>query len=152
MTERQTAGSFEESMTIHGAPDVIFAFVADVQNLPKYLPTTKRAMTEGEDRVRVQGEANGHAYDDDGYLRADWDAHRMEWGADEHYYSGELVVRPDTVDSASVVTVRLRFDKRPGGGRVPSDADIRAGLRKALESIENHVTGQGGKEEPSAAS
>jgi ribosome-associated toxin RatA of RatAB toxin-antitoxin module len=155
MTQReQSQGRFEESRTIEAPAEQVFAFVANVSNLPKYIPTTKQAMPDGEDRVRVQGEAAGHRYDSDGFLRADEDSMTMEWGADEHYYAGQMQIQPAGADRCNV-TVRLNFrerpkDSRPSGG--PSDADIREGLQKALVSIENHVTGKGGKEEPRAAS
>jgi hypothetical protein len=49
--------------------------------------------------------------------------------------------------------VQISFKQKPGSGETqPSDDDINEGLVKALESIENHVTGTGGKEEPQAAS
>ncbi len=46
---------FEHSMTMRASADRVVAFVTDVQNMPKYLPTTKAAQLQGEDRVRVQG-------------------------------------------------------------------------------------------------
>lgn len=153
MTQREsTTGRFEETRRIPAAPEDVFAFVSDVRNLPRYLPTTTWAAPQGEDRVRLAGSAAGKQYEDDGYLRCDQPAMRMEWGADEHHYSGEMQIRPD--GDGSQVTVRLQFrtppqDGRPGGG--PSEADIREGLRKALQSIENQVTGSGGKVEPHTA-
>ena len=125
----------------------------DVRNLPKYLPTTKDAQVQGEDRVRVQGEAQGHSYNADGFLHADRGAHRLEWGADEGYYSGHLQIRPQG-DAASDVTVHISLRDKPPGADFddrPSDSQIQEGLAKGLESIQNQVTGQGGKEEPSAA-
>lgn len=79
----------------------------------------------------------------------------MVWGSDEGHYSGELRITPHSgASTASEVEVRIWFrGGRPGGdGHGPSDADINEGLVKALHSIENHVTGSGGKEEPQAAS
>lgn len=155
MTQQESVrGRYEESRSIHASAEQVFAFVSDVRNLPRYLPTTTWAEPQGEERVRLAGEVEGKAYEDDGYLRADERAMRMEWGADEHHYKGEMEVRPAGTNMADV-TVRLMFRERPQDGRAsggPSDADIREGLRKALESIENQVTGTGGKEEVSAAS
>ena len=37
--------------------------------MPRYLPTTKQAEDAGSDLVHVAGEANGHPYDAEGYLR-----------------------------------------------------------------------------------
>jgi uncharacterized protein YndB with AHSA1/START domain len=153
MTQQEsTPKQFEETRRIPAAPEHVFAFVSDIRNLPSYLPTTEWAEPQGEGRVRLAGEAAGQQYEDDGYLRCDQGAMRMEWGADEHHYSGEMQIRPD--GEGSEVMVRLSFrepprDGRPNGG--PSEADIREGMRKALQSIENQVTGSGGKEEPRAA-
>lgn len=150
MTQHESIkGQYEESMSIPASAERIFDFVSDVQNLPKYLPTTKRAEPQSEDRVRVQGEVMGHHYDADGFLRADRDTMSLEWGADEHYYAGQLHIMPNG-DSASNVTVRLTFRNPPPGANEhegPSEADIRDGMRRALQSIENQVTGQGGKDE-----
>lgn len=145
-------GEYEETLTMAAGPDEVFDFVADVRNLPKYLPTTKDAQSQGEERVRVQGEAQGHAYDSDGYLRPDRSAKRMEWGADEGYYSGWLQVRAQ--DKGSSVTVHISLRGHPPGadqGSAPAPEQVQEGLRKGLESIRNHVDGKGGKEEPSAA-
>ena len=144
---------YEHTMTIQAPPDAIFDFVADIRNLPKYLPTTKSAQPQGQDRVRIQGGGEGFQYDSDGYLRPDRDAHRLEWGADEHYYSGFLQIAPKG-DQSSDVTVHVAFRSPPPGaerGDGPSDEDIHEGLVAALESIQNNVTGEGGKVEPSAA-
>jgi hypothetical protein len=102
--------------------------------------------------VRVQGEAQGHRYDSDGYLRRDEAAKRLDWGADEGYYSGWLQISPD--GDASNVTVHISLRGHPPGadeGNAPDPAQVQEGLRKGLESIRNHVEGHGGKEEPSAA-
>ncbi len=60
-------GEFDESMRIDAPATQVFDFVSKVQNLPKYLPTTRKATAEQGGRVRVQGEAEGHSYDADGY-------------------------------------------------------------------------------------
>ena len=146
-------GEYEQTMTMQAPPDEILDFVSDIGNMPKYLPTTKSAQPQGEDRVRVQGEAMGHAYDSDGYLRRDDEAMRLEWGSDEGYYSGWLEVEGDGED-ASEVTIHISLrGKPPGAGQSggPSDDQINEGIAKGLESIRNHVEGRGGKEEPSAA-
>jgi uncharacterized membrane protein len=146
-------GEYEQTMTVQASPERVLDFVADVQNMPKYLPTTKSAQPQGEDRVRVQGEAQGHKYDSDGYLRRDPEAKRLEWGADEGYYSGWLQVN-EAGAGASSVTVHISLrDKPPGADQSggPSDEQINEGLLKGLQSIQNHVEGRGGKVEPSAA-
>lgn len=150
MAENESQGQHEETMTINASADAVFNFIADIGNLPKYVPTTKQAQSQGEDRVQVQGEAKGHQYSDDGYLRADRAQQRLEWGSDEGHYSGSMQITPQG-DNTCEVTVQLVFREKPGGSKGPSEADIHEGMRKSLESIQNHLTGRGGKEEPAAA-
>lgn len=145
-------GEYEDNLTIRADPNAVFNFVADVRNLPKYMPTTKGAQSQGEARVRVQGEAQGQSYDSDGYLRRGDQRNRLEWGSDEGYYSGWLQVRPD--GDVSNVTVHISLRGHPPGadeGTAPDPAQVKEGLRKGLQSIRNHVEGRGGKEEPSVA-
>lgn len=147
----QTEGAYEDSLMIDAAPYEVFEFVADITNLPKYIPTTKQAQSQGPDRVRVQGEAHGHPYDSDGFLRADRHAMRLDWGADEGGYKGALQIQPD--GEGSLVTVQLWLGDRLAGadGGGPSPDQVQEGLRKGLESIKNQVEGHGGKVEPAAA-
>ena len=145
---------FRQSMTIGAPPEEVLDFIADIRNLPKYLPTTKAAEPQGPDRVRVQGEAHEHKYDSDGYLRCNREAMRLEWGADEGYYSGNMQVKQDGGPGKAEVTVAISLRGQPPGakpGEGPSEEDVNEGLRKSLESIRNHLEGTGGKEEPRAA-
>jgi len=147
-------GEFDESMRIDAPATQVFDFVSKVQNLPKYLPTTRNATAEQGGRVRVQGEAEGHSYDADGYLRADREHMRLEWGADERHYKGSLEVTPRGKQAAEV-RVHLSFSgnvEGRAGHQGPSPDEVRSGIRDALRSIENHVTGRGGKQEPRGGS
>ncbi|MDP9380146.1 MAG: SRPBCC family protein [Chloroflexota bacterium] len=146
---------YEHTQRIQASPEEVFAFVSDVSNLPKYLPTTKSAEPQGEERVRVQGEANGRRYDSDGYFRVDPVARRLEWGADEQgKYSGWLTVSGE--QSASEVTVHLSFGPATDlPERIeessPGEQPIQQGLEASLASIQNLVEGHGEKVEPPAA-
>lgn len=146
---------YEHAQSIGAAPNAVFAFVSQVQNLPQYLPTTKAAEPQGDERVRVRGEAEGRSYDSDGFFRADEAARRLEWGADEpNTYSGWLSVTD--ADGGARVTVHLSFGPQSS---VPEQIEaqsgdqrpIQEGLEAALLSIRNIVEGQGGKVEPPAA-
>lgn len=148
---------YEHSLAIEASPDAVFAFVSDIANLPKYLPTTHHAEAQGPGRVRVQGKAGGHAYDSDGRFHADPIDHRLEWGSDgENRYLGWLEI--DGVEDECEVTVHLSFQpKAEQGKRMDEqtgdrDKTIQEGLVAALESIRNYVEGRGGKVEPTAAS
>ena len=143
---------FESSLQMKASPEQVFDFIADISNLPKYLPTTKAAQSQGPERVRVQGEANGHPYNGDGYLRPNRDALRLEWGADEGYYSGWMQI--ERAGDGSKVTVHIGFQGSPPGRSdedAPPPSQVQEGLDKSLQSIQNYVEGKGGKVEPSAA-
>lgn len=147
---------YKASLTVHAPAEKVFEFVSEVGNLPKYLPTTKKAESEGEGRVRVEGSANGHAYNEDGNFHVDAAKHTMKWGSDgERKYSGHLEVVPQGHNSE--VTVHLQFDpsdkakQEMAADAGSHDAAIQDGLEKALVSIQHAVEGKGGKVEPAAA-
>ena len=151
------ANRYKASLTVNAPANEVFDFVSDVKNLPKYLPTTKKATPDGEDRVRVQGSANGHPYDADGHFQVDAAKHSMKWGSDgERTYSGHMEVA-EAGRGKSEVTVHLQFEPGEHGKQEMAetsgspDAAIQEGLEKALQSIQNQVEGKGGKEEPKAA-
>lgn len=137
---------YDHSLTVYAAPADVFAFVSDVANLPAYLPTTKSAQPDGQGRVRVEGEANDQPYDADGEFRVMQDQMRLEWRADERYYSGWLTVQDDDGGN-SLVTVQVSWTQQP---QVP-EQNIREGLQASLASVRNLVEGKGGKVEPEAA-
>ena len=101
--------------------------------------------------MRVQGEAEGHPYDADGWFHANAADQRLEWGSDgERQYKGWMDIAPQ--GQSSKVTVHLSFDpNQVMDSQSGRDAKINEGLEAALQSIKNHVEGQGGKVEPSAA-
>jgi uncharacterized protein YndB with AHSA1/START domain len=149
---------YQNSIVIQAHPDKVFDFVADINNLPSYLPTVHNASLVSQERIRVQGEAGGHKYDDEGYFRADQETRKLEWGSDgESDYSGWLKVDQGEEPSAARITVHIAFAMSPeqqqkfaasGGNR---DAMMQEGISKTLQSIKNLCEGQGGKVESQAA-
>ena len=137
------AREFESSTYVQAAPDAVFDFVSDIGNMPKYMPTTKSAESQGEGRVRVQGGGEGFSYDSDGYLRRNEESNRLEWGADEGHYNGWMSV--DAQGEGANVTIHLTFKNQEG---IPSE-HVNEGLQTALQSIKNEVEGTGGKVKPS---
>ena len=150
---------FEGTKRIGASPDDVYRWVSDVQNLPKYLPTTGEAHMVSGDKVHVAGEAHGHHYSSDGFFRQDDAAKRLEWSSDGDFkYSGWLEVKEAAGNQSADVTVHLKFDpnpqqsaNRPMPGQGPDQHQIQEGLDKALQSIQNQIEGKGGKEEPQSA-
>lgn len=142
---------YQQSISVQTSPDVVFNFVSDVKNLPKYLPTVHRAEPQPGERVRVQGQAHDRPYDSDGHFKVNQTDRRLEWGSDgEHAYSGWLQIDEEGRSSARV-TVHLTFEPDPRTnerlkeGTGDRDRTIREGIEKALESIRNFCEKSGGK-------
>ncbi len=154
---RSTMPTYEKSITIAAEPGRIFDFAKDPENMPKYLSTVKESHAQGETdpqgrgRVAMEGEADGHPYRADGWIRYKDGANEMTWGSDgEHRYKGTL--RVEGGGGESRVTVVLDFEPNEGenerlaeqtGSR---DAAIHEGLETSLRSLKNEVEGNGGKE------
>jgi len=150
----QSPREYERSRLIQVAPDAVFDYISDVGNLPSYLPTLRHAESQGEDRVRLDVEVQGHKHSADGYLRADDTKRRLEWGSDPNDYSGWMTVSDE--DGQSRVIVHLSFAERSGyperieeGSSQPDPIDT--GLDASLDSIKNILEGRGGKVVPPAA-
>lgn len=145
---------YQNSIVIAANPDKVFDFVADINNLPQYLPTVHNATLESSDRIRIQGEAAGHKYDDTGYFRADKESRKLEWGSDgESNYSGWLKVDQGEDTSTANLSVHISYGeshKKHEG--VDWDNVMNEGISKTLQSIKNLCEGRGGKVEPKAAS
>jgi uncharacterized membrane protein len=152
---------FERKVTVNAEADRVFGFLAQVENMPRYLPTVHDAMPQGAERVRVQGRANGHEYDNDGFFRVDQERRRMEWGSDgEHQYRGWLQVSgspEDAIGGQAQVTVHLSFEPNAEVGRALKEQTgdrnrtIDEGLGNAMVSIKNLCEGRGGKVESPAS-
>ena len=146
---------YSDRIDVSAPADAVFTFVSDIENLPKYLPTVHHAHPQANERVEVEGEANGHPYNSDGFFKVDQASRTMSWGSDgENDYSGKMTVTGD--GSKAQVECSLRFtptegikesmDKNQGG---PSAA-MTDGLRASLHSIKQICEGTGGKEHSTA--
>ena len=147
---------YTDHIEVAAAPDAVFRFVSDIGNLPKYLPTVHGASARPDERVEVDGKANGHAYSSEGWFKVDEAARTMTWGSDgSNDYSGKMAVSGE--GGTSKVACSLQFtptdaikdamDRNQGG---PSAA-MTDGLRASLASIKAICEGTGGKHESTAA-
>ena len=146
---------YSDRIDVAAPADAVFAFISDIRNLPKYLPTVNGAHAHSTDRVEVDGTANGHQYASTGWFKSDPATRLMSWGSDgQNDYAGKMTVQGD--GQASQVECTLRFsptpeikdamDKHQGG---PAAAMV-DGLRASLASIKQLCEGTGGKVPSSA--
>jgi uncharacterized membrane protein len=145
---------FEQSIQVNAPVEGIFNFLADIKNVPQYLPTVKNAQPQEGERIRTQGQAGDRSYDSDGHFRIDKQAHRLEWGSDgENDYRGWMEVQEQ--GSRSQVTVHIHYAPKPEvaqhmAEQAPEgsfESAMNEGISKTLASIKRICEGQGGKQE-----
>ena len=153
---------YEQSQAIDAPPEEVFAWLSDVDNLPKYLPPVIDSSVEGPSaegvpgrRIRTTlkypGEGRG-TFDAVGYLAVDERERRIEWGAEEgRDYSGWLTVA-NHGEGRSEVVVHLSFGERSAGPeieeRAPEGSDpLAEGVSATLESIRRQLEEGSGKVE-----
>ena len=154
-------GTYQDSTTISASPQDVFAYVAEVGNLPDYLPPIEQASTrplaegtetdpdvQGASGVHLVGEVKGTRFENDGWFLADEGARTLRWGAQtDRTYSGRLQVSAD--GDGSRVDVHLEFGphgpdqglQEQAGARDP----VHEALAATLQSVKQQVEGTGGK-------
>ncbi|HKH12139.1 MAG TPA: SRPBCC family protein [Rubrobacter sp.] len=152
---------YEQSKAVAAPANEVFAWVSDVENLPKYLPPIKDAGIEGSaaagspgERVKMRVEIPDRGeFDSEGYFDVDAEARTMRWGAETgRDYSGRLTVA-EAGDGQSEVTVHLSFDPRSVEGEIQEDSSddrdpLEESLEATLESIRRQIEEGSGKLSP----
>jgi hypothetical protein len=75
--------------------DKVYAALADIRNLPHYVPQMTKAEPHDGDKVTVEARYQGHTQHGEGWFKTDDDKRRIEWGAENSDYHGWLQVDPD---------------------------------------------------------
>lgn len=153
---------YQQTQAIGAPAEEVFAWLSDVNNLPKYLPPVVGASLQGPSsegtpgqRIRTTLEYPGGdgTFDAEGYFAVDEGRKRLDWGAEvERDYSGWLEVA-ESGGGNSEVTVHLSF----GEISVEPDMQERAaegsdplaeGISATLESIRRQIEEGSGKVQP----
>ena len=149
---------YEQSQTIAAPANEVFAWVSDVENLPKYLPPIKDAGIDGPsegdnpgEKVKMHVEIPDRGeFESEGYFDVDADARTMRWGAEsDRDYSGRLEVS-EAGDGQSEVTVHLSFGPRSVEGEIQDQSSddrnpLEESLTATLESIRRQIEEGSGK-------
>jgi uncharacterized membrane protein len=85
----------EHTQHVAASPDHVFAALADVGNLPRYVPQLTAAERLDGDRVKVQARYEGHTQEGEAWFRTDESERRIEWGSLSSAYRGWIQVEPD---------------------------------------------------------
>lgn len=134
-------GDYERSTTVAVSARELFAYLQDVDNLPRYLPrlTGVRPAGEGTYTVTAHLEANEHgpARDVEGeaWISVKEEGRTLAWGsAAPHDYRGELDVDPGDDETTSRLTVRLHTERADGPSVEDALDETIDGLKRVAES------------------
>ena len=152
---------YEQRVAVAAPANEVFAWVSDVENLPKYLPPIKASGIEGSAAEGSPGERfkmlveipDRGEFESEGYFDMDAEARTMRWGAEAgRDYSGRLTVA-EASDGRSEVNVYLSFGPRSVEGEIQEDSaedrdPLEESLGATLESIRRQIEEGSGKLAP----
>ncbi|MFE5603353.1 SRPBCC family protein [Streptomyces coelicoflavus] len=130
-------GTYEKSITVAVPPERLFAYLADVENLPAYLPRLTSARPQGGDRVTVSAHIDppdGPEQDvtSDAFIRVTEQGKALEWSSPgPNDYHGRLHITGGDKDT-SRLAVELHTERTEG-------EPVEDGLEEALRGIKNAV-------------
>lgn len=137
-------GDYERSTTVQVPPDRLFSYLADVVNLPAYLPRLTSATPTHDDKVDVTAHIDppgGPPQDvqSEAWMKVVTDGRTLQWGAPgPDDYHGELDVGPGDDVSSSRLTVRLHTGRAEGPAVDDGLTETIEGIRHAVEQAESH--------------
>jgi len=76
----------EHTEHVAAPPDLVYGALADVGNLPQYVPQVTAAEMGADGNVHVQARYDGHTQEGDAWFRADAGDRRIEWGTERGYH------------------------------------------------------------------
>ena len=153
-------GDYTGSIEVERPAQEVFAFLSDIRNMPRYMPTVSHVGPQGADKVAVEGESHGHHYHDEGWMRADEGARRMEWGSDSRAdYGGILEVKETPAGTEVVLHLRVVPEGQAAARMQQEHGHVDHAMRIALERTLGQIkaaieTGSGaaaGGDEPRSA-
>jgi carbon monoxide dehydrogenase subunit G len=126
-------GDFESSAQVTAGEQVLFEYLSDVSNLPKYFAMMKRAERTGPEEVETAADVNGVTREGRASFKVDYDRKQIQWASEgDSGYSGVLDVTGDT--RQATVTVRLHTERVDDG-----DEQVAQGLDETLAQIKRLV-------------
>jgi uncharacterized protein YndB with AHSA1/START domain len=121
----------EHTEHIAAAPDAVYAAIADVSNLPRFVPQMTAARRSEGDRVEIAARYEGREQHGEVSFRTDERERKIEWSAPSGYH-GWMQVHPDGEGSR----LTLFLNTRHGSER---DHDVGATLDAIRMLVESEV-------------
>lgn len=121
----------EHTEHVAAAPEAVYGLIADLSNLPKFVPQLTGARSGADGRVAVDARYGGHEQHGEVSFAADDSQHRIEWSAASGY-RGWMKVDPDGEGSR----LTLFLETKHG---VEHETDITATLDAIRMLVESQV-------------
>jgi uncharacterized protein YndB with AHSA1/START domain len=122
----------EHTEFVAAAPERVFRALADIGNLPRYVPQLTGAEQLDGDKIRVQARYEGHTQEGEVWFRADESERKIEWGSPDSEYRGSIQVTPERDGS------RLRLLLATAHGDAP-DSEVMGTLDAIRRLVEADV-------------
>ncbi|MFG3103598.1 SRPBCC family protein [Streptomyces sp. NPDC048182] len=136
-------GDYDNAITVDVPADRLFAYLADVKNLPSYMPRLTAARPHDGDRVTVTAhidppDAPEQDVTSEAWIRVLEQGKSLEWGAPgPHDYHGRLHVDAGDTAGTSRLTVDLHTERVEGGQVDDGLQETLRGIKHAVESAEH---------------
>ena len=121
----------EHTEHVAAAPEAVYAAIADVSNLPRFVPQMTSARSAGDGRVEVDARYEGREQHGAASFSADDAQRRIEWSAPSGY-RGWMQVDPDGAGSRLTLFLETRHSSE-------SDHDIASTLDAIRMLVESEV-------------
>ncbi|OKK21940.1 hypothetical protein AMK16_01445 [Streptomyces sp. CB00455] len=135
-------GDYDTSISVAVPPGRLFSYLADVQNLPAYMPRLTSAQPHDGDQVTVTAhiEPAGEPEQDvrsEAWIRVVEEGRSLEWGAPgPHDYRGRLHVAAGDDAHHSRLSVELHTERVEGDRVDEGLAQTLRGIKTAVEAAE----------------
>jgi len=121
----------EHTEHVAAPPEAVYAAIADVSNLPRFVPQMTAVRSSGGDRIEVDARYEGREQHGEASFSADEGKHRIEWSAPSGYH-GWMKVDPDGDGSRLTLFLETRHGSE-------SDHDVAATLDAIRMLVESEV-------------
>lgn len=99
----------EHTEHVAAAPDAVFRAIADVDNLPRFVPQMTQVESAGDGQVAVDARYDGRDQHGEARFERDEGQRRIAWSADSGYH-GWMQVDPDGDGSRLTLFLETKHD------------------------------------------
>ncbi|MEU0033313.1 MULTISPECIES: SRPBCC family protein [unclassified Streptomyces] len=137
-------GDYDTSISVAVAPARLFSYLADVQNLPAYMPGMTSAKPHDGDRVTVTAHIEPASEPEqdvksEAWIRVAEEGKSLEWGAPgPHDYRGQLHVAAGDDENHSQLSVELHTERVEGTQVDRRLTEALQGIKSAVEAAESN--------------